>query len=63
MGEISESMGRVRKPNGGCDLKMKGVGGIKTSGRHGVFNSVDTLLALSVSLVVLLILVKPKWSW
>ena len=62
MGEISESMGRVRKPNGGYDLKMKGVGEIKTSGCHGVFNSVDTLLALSVSLVVLLILVKPKWS-
>ena len=28
MGEISESMGRVRKPNGGYDLKMKRVGGI-----------------------------------
>ena len=36
-----------RKPNGGYDLKMKG--GIKTSGRQGVFNNVDTLLALSVS--------------
>ena len=53
MGEISESMCGGRKPNGGYDLKMRGGrggrGGIKTSGRQGVFNNVDTLLALSVS--------------
>ena len=47
MGELSESMGGRREPNGGYDLKMRGK--IKTSGRHGVFNNVDTLLALSVS--------------
>ena len=31
------------------DMSSRWGGKIKTSGRHGVFNNVDTLLALSVS--------------
>ena len=50
MGEISESLGGGRKPNGETTSRWGGRRGwIKTSGRHDVFNNVDTLLALSVS--------------
>ena len=43
-------LGWGQKAEWGYNLKMRGARGwIKTSGRHDVFNNVDTLLALSVS--------------
>ena len=46
MGGICESLGGGRKQNGGYGHK---IGGNQTLRCHGVFNNVETLLALSVS--------------